>query len=97
MELQKACLEAGVSRLRPVLMTTLTTILGMLPMSFNTEGSAAIVQPIALCVTGGLTSSTFITLLFIPVVYSLVMKNEHGKKQVSTALVNLKQLEEQNV
>ena len=61
-----ACLEAGVSRLRPVLMTTLTTILGMLPMCFATSGSAGMVQPIGVAVVGGLTSSTFITLFFIP-------------------------------
>lgn len=83
MKKKEACLEAGVSRLRPVLMTTLTTILGMLPMSFATEGSAAMVQPISLAVIGGLTSSTFITLLFIPVLYSLVM---HEKKSAAGTL-----------
>ncbi len=72
--LRKACLEAGSSRLRPVLMTTLTTILGMLPMCFTNSGSAGLVQPIGLAVVGGLTSSTFITLFFIPVFYSLIMK-----------------------
>lgn len=72
--LRKACLEAGSSRLRPVLMTTLTTILGMLPMCFANSGSAGLVQPIGLAVVGGLTSSTFITLFFIPVFYSLIMK-----------------------
>lgn len=71
----EACLEAGSSRLRPVLMTTLTTILGMLPMCFATEGMSAMVQPIGIAVVGGLTSSTFVTLLVIPVLYSLVMKN----------------------
>ncbi|MDC7238735.1 MAG: efflux RND transporter permease subunit [Spirochaetales bacterium] len=76
-----ACLEAGTSRLRPVLMTTLTTILGMIPMSLSSEGTSAMVQPIGLCVIGGLSSSTFITLLFIPVVYSLLIK-EKRKDQV---------------
>ncbi|MBP3710153.1 MAG: efflux RND transporter permease subunit [Treponema sp.] len=71
--LKEACLEAGTSRLRPVLMTTLTTILGMLPMCFQSEGTAAMVQPIGLAIVGGLTSSTFVTLFFIPVLYSLVM------------------------
>lgn len=72
--LKEACLEAGASRLRPVLMTTLTTILGMLPMCFASEGQAAMVQPIGIAVVGGLTSSTFVTLLLIPVLYSLVMR-----------------------
>ena len=56
-------------------MTTLTTILGMLPMCFATEGMSAMVQPIGIAVVGGLTSSTFVTLLVIPVLYSIVMKN----------------------
>ena len=79
-ELKEACYEAGKSRLRPVLMTTLTTILGMLPMCFATEGQAMMVQPIGMAVVGGLTSSTFVTLLVIPVLYSLVMKPKKNKK-----------------
>ena len=79
-KMKEACLEAGASRLRPVLMTTLTTILGMVPMCFATSGSAGMVQPIGVAVVGGLTSSTFITLFFIPVLYSLVMKQRKAKK-----------------
>ncbi len=79
-EMRQACYEAGSSRLRPVLMTTLTTILGMLPMCFTTSGSAGMVQPIGVAVVGGLTSSTFITLFFIPVLYSLVM-NKNSKRR----------------
>ncbi len=76
LKVDEACLEAGTSRLRPVLMTTLTTILGMLPMSFTTQGSSSLVQPIGLCVVGGLFSSTFVTLVIIPVLYALMCKNE---------------------
>ncbi len=87
MKMKEACLEAGVSRLRPVLMTTLTTILGMLPMCFATSGSAAMVQPIGVAVVGGLTSSTFVTLFFIPVVYSLLMKEKkHEKSRIEIFL-----------
>ncbi len=75
-ELKKACFEAGKSRFRPVLMTTLTTILGMLPMCFTTEGQSSMVRPIAIAVVGGLISSTFVTLLVIPVLYSLVMRKK---------------------
>lgn len=75
---QDACYEAGVSRLRPVLMTTLTTVLGMLPMCFSKSGSATLVQPIGLCVVGGLLSSTFVTLLLIPVIYSVMCGKEKG-------------------
>ncbi len=84
LELKKACFEAGKSRFRPVLMTTLTTILGMLPMCFATEGQASMVRPIAIAVVGGLISSTFVTLLIIPVLYSLVMR----KKTQSSAVVS---------
>ncbi|MCR5189294.1 MAG: efflux RND transporter permease subunit [Treponema sp.] len=78
--LMEACHEAGRSRFRPVLMTTLTTILGMLPMCFASSGQASMVQPIAVAVVGGLISSTFVTLLIIPVLYSLVMKVKPKKK-----------------
>ena len=73
---KEACLKAGVSRLRPVLMTTLTTILGMIPMSMTTEGSSSLVQPIGLCVVGGLISSTFVTLVLIPVLYAILCRKE---------------------
>jgi HAE1 family hydrophobic/amphiphilic exporter-1 len=69
---RRAVLDAGVSRLRPVLMTTLTTILGLVPMSFFPGESSTMIQPIGLTVIGGLTSSTLITLFFIPVMYSFI-------------------------
>lgn len=85
-----ACLEAGLSRFRPVLMTTLTTILGMLPMCFASQGQTMMVQPIAVAVVGGLISSTFITLLIIPVLYSLVMRPK--KKQISSIKINYEEV-----
>ena len=90
----EACLEAGTSRLRPVLMTTLTTILGMLPMCFATEGQSAMVQPIGIAVVGGLTSSTFVTLLVIPVLYSIIMKKDSVIK--SRITVDYSILEKEN-
>lgn len=75
-KMKDACLEAGTSRLRPVLMTTLTTIIGMLPMALQREGNASFVQPIALAIVGGLTASTFVTLFFVPVIYSLIMREK---------------------
>ena len=86
LEMMDACLEAGVSRLRPVLMTTLTTILGMLPMCFTIKGQSAMVQPIGVAVVGGLTSSTFVTLLVIPVLYSLVMRKKPKKTRLQKVL-----------
>lgn len=84
--LDEACLDAGTSRLRPVLMTTLTTILGMLPMSFTSQGSSSLVQPIGLCVVGGLISSTFVTLLLIPVLYAVMNKDEGKSNSKKTVL-----------
>jgi HAE1 family hydrophobic/amphiphilic exporter-1 len=67
-----ACLDAGNNRFRPVLMTALTTMLGLAPMAFLPGKSSMMTAPIGLAVFGGLTSATFITLFFIPVLYSLV-------------------------
>ncbi|MGL4987396.1 MAG: efflux RND transporter permease subunit, partial [Treponemataceae bacterium] len=78
-EVDEACLQAGISRLRPVLMSTFTTIFGMLPLCFATDGAAAMIAPIGMTVVGGLISSTFITLLFVPVVYSLMNKKRVKK------------------
>jgi HAE1 family hydrophobic/amphiphilic exporter-1 len=73
---KQACVDAAVSRLRPVLMTTLTTIIGLIPLSFFPGESAIMTRPIGLTVTGGLGSSTFITLVFIPVMYSFINKTK---------------------
>ena len=71
MHTHDALLEAGRRRLRPILMTTLTTILGLLPLALGIgEGSDA-QAPLARTVIGGLAGSTVITLVFIPVIYSL--------------------------
>ena len=71
MRTHDALTEAGRRRLRPILMTTLTTILGLLPLALGIgEGSDA-QAPLARAVVGGLTGSTLITLVLIPVVYSL--------------------------
>jgi HAE1 family hydrophobic/amphiphilic exporter-1 len=71
MRTHDALIEAGRRRLRPILMTTLTTILGLLPLAFGIgEGSDA-QAPLARAVVGGLAGSTLITLALIPAVYSL--------------------------
>jgi HAE1 family hydrophobic/amphiphilic exporter-1 len=75
-----ACLEAGGSRFRPVLMTALTTMLGLAPMAFFPGKSSMMTAPIGLAVFGGLASATCITLFFIPVLYSLVNSKKEGTK-----------------
>ena len=69
---REAVLEAGAVRLRPILMTTATTILGLLPMALGLGQGAEIRTPMALAVIGGLLTSTFLTLFVIPVVYLLL-------------------------
>jgi len=68
----EAILEAGSARLRPILMTSLTTTLGLLPMAIGFGEGSEVRTPMAITVIGGLTVSTFLTLLVIPVVYSLM-------------------------
>lgn len=67
-----AILQAGPVRLRPILMTTLTTILGMFPMALGVGSGAETQAPLATVVIGGLLTSTVLTLVVVPVIYSLM-------------------------
>jgi HAE1 family hydrophobic/amphiphilic exporter-1 len=67
----EAVMEAGRRRLRPILMTTLTTIFGLLPLAFGIGEGADAQAPLARAVVGGLTASTLISLVLIPVIYSI--------------------------
>ncbi len=69
MAVLNAVVTAGRSRLRPVLMTTLTTILGMVPMAISTGEGAEMWRPLGISVIGGLTISTILTLILVPVLY----------------------------
>jgi HAE1 family hydrophobic/amphiphilic exporter-1 len=80
MKVREACLEAGRNRLRPILMTSLTTILGMTPIAFFPGAGADTIQPIGKTFVGGLTISTLMTLFVTPVMYSL-LNSRHDKKQ----------------
>ena len=77
-----AVIEGGKSRLRPVLMTSLTTILGMVPMSLGIGEGSEIWQPMGIAVVGGLVVSTLITLFIIPSLYSML----EGRKERKAAL-----------
>lgn len=72
MERDEAILKAGPTRLRPILMTTLTTILGLIPLSLGVGEGAEIQAPLATVVMFGLAVSTILTLVIIPVVYTLL-------------------------
>jgi HAE1 family hydrophobic/amphiphilic exporter-1 len=71
-DLSTAIAEAGRQRLRPIAMTTATTVLGLLPLALSTGQGAELHQPLAWVIIGGLTLSTGLTLIVVPVVYSLV-------------------------
>lgn len=70
--LREAVVRAGRNRLRPILMTTITTVLGLFPMSLGLGEGGELQAPLARVVIGGLTTSTLITLVFIPVIYMIL-------------------------
>lgn len=86
MSIRRAVIDAGKSRLRPVVMTTLTTILGMVPMAIGEGQGAEMWRPMGTAVIGGLTVSTILTLLFVPVLYCVFAYNgvKRTRKQIRT-------------
>ena len=79
MELTDAIVESGQQRIRPILMTTLTTILALLPMTFGFGEGASLRSPMAIAVIGGLVTSTVMSLMVIPCVYYVFEKMKRGK------------------
>jgi HAE1 family hydrophobic/amphiphilic exporter-1 len=71
LSINHAVINAGKSRLRPVLMTSVTTILGMMPLALGIGEGSEVWQPMGVSIIGGLTFSTLITLIIVPVVYSI--------------------------
>ncbi len=67
-----AAVDAGRSRLRPILMTTLTTVLGMVPLAFEIGDGAEMWAPMARAVIGGMTLSTLLTLIVVPTLYVIL-------------------------
>jgi HAE1 family hydrophobic/amphiphilic exporter-1 len=72
MERREAIITAGRTRLRPIIMTTMAMIFGMLPLAFAMGSGAEFRAPMARAVVGGLITSTFLTLIVVPVVYSVL-------------------------
>jgi HAE1 family hydrophobic/amphiphilic exporter-1 len=79
--LRQAVELAGRRRLRPILMTTLTTVLAMVPMALGIGEGGEVQAPMARVVIGGLTASTLITLIFIPTLYTILEELTGRKKR----------------
>ena len=86
-EVSEAVVAGGKSRLRPVLMTSFTTILGMLPLAIGTGAGSETWQPMGIAVIGGLTFSTILTLFIVPALYSiLVNRSQHKAREQQARL-----------
>jgi HAE1 family hydrophobic/amphiphilic exporter-1 len=83
LSLHDACVEAAGNRLRPILMTTLTTILGLLPMAFVPGEGSELVAPIGKTVLGGLSFGTLMTLFLMPTVYYII--NRRSDERIAKA------------
>ncbi|HZH61232.1 MAG TPA: efflux RND transporter permease subunit [Metabacillus sp.] len=79
---REALLEAGTTRLRPILMTAIATIGALIPLALGLEGSGMISKGLGVTVIGGLTSSTLLTLVIVPIVYELLSKLRRKKSLV---------------
>ncbi len=75
----EAVVASGKSRLRPVLMTSVTTILGMLPMALGLGNGSELWQPMGIAIIGGMTFSTLLTLFVIPVMYAMFQLRKEQK------------------
>ena len=80
MSTEEALIETGKSRLRPILMTTLTTILSMIPMAVGVGKNGEMTQGMAVVIVGGLTASTILTLILLPTFYMIIHKRSKDKK-----------------
>ena len=80
-----AVIAGGKSRLRPVLMTSFTTVLGMLPLAIGTGAGSETWQPMGIAVIGGLTCSTLLTLFIVPVLYSILVNRAQRKEREKAA------------
>ncbi|MGB5223855.1 MAG: efflux RND transporter permease subunit [Arenicellales bacterium] len=75
-EKNHALIEAAKTRLRPILMTTLTTVVGMLPLAIGIGEGAEMLQPLAISIVSGLIFSMFVTLLLVPIIYNLFHRSD---------------------
>ena len=80
MSTEEALVETGKSRLRPILMTTLTTVLSQIPMALGIGKNAKMMQSMAVVIVGGLAASTVLTLILLPTFYMIIHKRSKARK-----------------
>ena len=81
MTIREALIESGRTRLRPILMTAIATIAALLPLVFSTPEGGLISRGLAVVVVGGLTTSTLLTVIFLPVIYEIAFNRTHKREQ----------------
>lgn len=81
LNIEEACVQAAKSRLRPILMSTLTTVLALIPMAFNSGEGSAQMQPIGQTVLGGMTFGSAMTLLLMPTLYYVFYKGKEKRSK----------------
>jgi HAE1 family hydrophobic/amphiphilic exporter-1 len=81
--LEEACIEAAGNRLRPILMSTLTTVLGLAPLAFAPGEGSEMVAPIGKTVFGGLTFGTMMTLFLMPAIYAKINKHDDERRAIA--------------
>ena len=84
LELRRAIIEAGRDRARPIVMTTATTVLGLLPLALGFGSGAELRAPLAIAIVGGIISATLLTLFVVPVCYS-VLSSDRGSRPTEGA------------
>lgn len=84
MEMFEAVIQAAATRLRPILMTSFSTIFGILPIAIGLGAGGESRRPLGLAVVGGMLFSTFLTLIVVPVVYSLLSRKMETEEEVAT-------------
>lgn len=97
MPLEEAIVNAGITRLRPILMTTLTTVLGLLPLALQIGEGSELQAPMAVTVIGGLIFSTILTLVVIPVIYAMFARSSDKRRERKMRRSERKKLKNESI
>ncbi|HHM24289.1 MAG TPA: efflux RND transporter permease subunit, partial [Bacteroidetes bacterium] len=95
LSLREAIEAAGRKRLRPIIMTTVTTVFGLLPMALGMGSGAELRRPLAVAVIGGLSASTLLTLIVVPVLYAIAAGRKSHRRDETRGLAAPQALEDE--